>query len=113
MNPEATSRTRGEQAAKKLILDPPDGKAQQRRIRQFKMLEPAVRESDVYGSLRLGSIPALPCGDLAEQAAYQFARPRSVFEMQKQIASQRQVVATQNKALNISLVEFTHCDRPS
>ena len=68
---------------------------------------------DVHRALRLGSVPALAGGYMAEQAGDQAARPRCVFKVQKEIAGDGQVVAAQNKALNVGLVELTHFGRQS
>ncbi len=62
---------------------------------------------------RLGSVPALAGGDMAEQASDQAACPRCVFKVQKEIARDGKVVAAQNKALNIGRVELTHFGRQS
>ena len=85
----------------------------QRGQRKFKTLETTKRKADVEGALRLASIPALAGGDLVEQAANQIARLLRASQSQEEIASHRQVIATQNESLNIGGVEFTHCDHLS
>ena len=90
-----------------------DGKRKQRGIGQFKMPEAVVCERDVYRALRLGAVPALAGGYIAEQASNQATRSRCVFKVQEEIARDGQVVAAQNKALNIGLVELTHFGRQS
>src|SRR6266568_1194861 len=77
---------------------------------EVQMLEPAMSECDVYGALRLGSIPALSGSYIPEQASDQHARPHCVFKVQKEIAGDRKIVTTQNKALNIGFVKLTHFD---
>jgi hypothetical protein len=55
----------------------------------------------------------LTCGYLAEQSADQFARTPRGFKPKKQIAGNGQVVAAQNKALNVGLIQLTHFGRLS
>src|SRR5579859_5029541 len=88
-----------------------DGKAQESGVGKFQTHEAAVSKCEVYGAARLGSVPALAGSYLAEQARDQAARSYGILKIQEEIAGHWKVVTTQNKALNIGLVEFTHFDR--
>src|SRR5580658_4828841 len=73
----------------------------------------AMGEGDVDCALRLSGIPMLAGGDHGKQPADQRASTCSVFKMQEDIARERQVIAAQDEALNIGLVELTHFCRQS
>ena len=90
-----------------------DGEGKQRGIGQFKMPETVVCECYVHRALRLGTVPALASGYIAEQACDQATRSRCVLKVQEEITGDGQIVSAQNKALNIGLVELTHFGRQS
>ena len=77
------------------------------------MLETTVRKPDIEGDLRLVSVPALAGGDLAEQLANQIAASLRIFQPQEEITRHGKIIPAQNEALNVTGVEFTHCDRLS
>jgi hypothetical protein len=90
-----------------------DWKGEQGCIRQIKGSESAVGKCDVQGVRRFSAVPALAGRYLAKQTIYKVAGTGRVFEVQEEISGDGHVVASQNEALNICRVQFTHFDRQS
>jgi hypothetical protein len=90
-----------------------DGECKQGRIGQIESNESAVGECDVQGVLWFSQVPALARRYLAQETPYEAPGAFRVFEVKEEIPGDGHVVASQNKALNICCVQFTHFDRQS
>jgi hypothetical protein len=90
-----------------------DRKREQGCLGKIERGESAMGEGDVDGALRLAGVPMLAGGDDGKQTADQLAGARGIFKVKEEIARERHVVAAQDKALDVGLVELTHCVRQS
>src|SRR5271166_3649326 len=89
-----------------------NGKGENGGDGQIEAHQARVGEGDIDGAWRLiALVPALAGGDDMEQTADQLSRPLGIFEMEKDVAGQREVVAAQDESLDVCRVQFTHCDR--
>jgi hypothetical protein len=90
-----------------------DRKTEQRSIRQIHGTQSTMSKRDVDRALRFSAVPALTGSHFVKQPAHQTTGPGWVFKMKEDIPREGQVVTSQNKPLNIRLVELTHFGRPS
>lgn len=90
-----------------------DGEGEEGGLGEVELNEAAVGKGEVKGAVGFAASPALPGGDLTEKCGEESAGACGVGEFEEEVAGYGKIVAVEDEALDVGLVELTHCGRRS